>query len=173
MSKRIIIALIGLVVFATSVSGQDHVDDHNHPEHVHDDHSAHTHHRNELGIAIAPVHFIKEGETSFGLHLHYIHNLANSKFGVGLGYERVFDDHEHHTFGVVGSYRPIERLAVNLSPGLTYEGAEEGAPLNFALHLETAYEFEVDDLHIGPVLEFAYDQEDYHVALGIHIGFGF
>ena len=34
-------------------------------------------------------------------------------------------------------------------------------------------EFEFNNFHIGPVLEFAYDPEDYHISLGLHIGFGF
>lgn len=45
--------------------------------------------------------------------------------------------------------------------------------LNFALHLEASYEFEIGDLHIGPVIEYAYDTEDQHLSLGLHVGIGF
>ena len=138
----------------------------------HDDHDHHAHHRNEIGIANAPVYFVKEKEWSYGLHVHYVYNIVHSRFGVGLGYERIFDEHEHHTLGVVGSYRPGEKFSMIVSPGITFEGAEEGHA-NFALHLEFAYEIEVKNFHLGPVLEFAYDPEDFHISLGVHIGIGF
>ncbi len=93
-------------------------------------------------------------------------------FGIGLGYERIFDEHKHNTFGVVASYRPIDPLSLNLSPGVTYEGSESDH-LDFALHVEATYEFEISNVHIGPVFEFAYDPEDYHLSLGLHIGYGF
>ncbi len=136
------------------------------------DESHHEHHKNEIGIANAPVYFIKEKEFAYGLHTHYIRNIKSSKFGVGLGYERIFDKHKHNTIGIVGSYRPTERLELNLSPGITFEDGESST-MNFALHFETAYEFEINDFHIGPVFEIAYDPEDYHISLGLHIGYGF
>lgn len=144
---------------------QDH--DHNH-KHKHN----HEHHENEIGVANAPVYFINEEEISYGLHIHYVRNLSDSKFGIGLGYERIFDEHGHNTFGVVGSYRPITEFVINLSPGVTYED-EDPSELNFALHLEFNYEFLFGDFHIGPVSEFAYDPEDYHISLGLHLGYGF
>jgi hypothetical protein len=42
-----------------------------------------------------------------------------------------------------------------------------------ALHLETAYEFEVKNFHIGPVAGVAVSRDDFHIGFGIHIGFGF
>lgn len=137
-----------------------------------DVHDHHEHHRNEIGVANSPVYFINEKELAYGLHLHYIRSIANSQFGIGLGYERVFDAHGHNTFGVVASYRPMERLSFNLSPGVTVEGSAFSAP-QFAIHAETSYEFELEDFHIGPVFEVAYDPEDYHISLGLHVGFGF
>ena len=101
-----------------------------------------------------------------------INQLNESKFAVGLGYERIFDEHKHNTIGVVGVYRPIDRLSFNLSPGITFEG-ESANEINFAFHAETTYEFEINNFHIGPVIEFAYDPEDIHLSLGIHIGYGF
>lgn len=139
-------------------------------EHQHE-HPLHEHHRNEIGIANSPVYFLKEKSISYGMHIHYVYNIPKSKFGVGLGYERIFDEHKHNTFGIVGTYRPIERLCLNVSPGLTFE-ADSTKPL-FALHLESSYEFEIGNFHIGPAFEFAYDPEDYHLSLGLHVGYGF
>lgn len=65
-------------------------------------------------------------------------------------------------------------MIINLSPGITFEDEEgESSETNFALHFETSYEFEVKNFHIGPVFEVAYDPEDYHISLGLHVGFGF
>lgn len=135
-------------------------------------HDGHSHHKNEIGIANSPVYYVKEKEFSYGLHIHYVRNISETKFGIGIGYERIFDDHEHTTFGIVGSYRPIEGLSINCAPGITYEH-NKIAESAFAIHLETAYEWEIKDFHIGPVFEVAYDPEDYHISLGLHLGFGF
>ena len=35
------------------------------------------------------------------------------------------------------------------------------------------YEFEFESFHIGPLLELAYHPEDFHISLGIHVGWGF
>ena len=156
MKALILILLFPICLFAQDEHGHNH-------NHIH-------HHKNEIGIAVSPVYFFRENETSSSLHLHYSHQLNESKFAVGLGYERIFDEHEHQTIGIVGSYRIIEPLSFNLSPGITFEGAEE---LHFAFHIETIYEFELGDFHLGPAIEFAYDTEDYHISAGIHIGYGF
>ncbi len=153
-----------------SLSAQDH--DHETHSYEHEDHENHDHHRNEIGIANSPVYFVKEKEFTYGLHIHYIYNIPNSQFGIGLGYERIFDEHKHQTYGIVGSYRPIDEWSINLSPGITFEGSETEEAA-FAVHLETSYEFEINNFHIGPVLEFAYDPEDYHISLGLHVGYGF
>ncbi len=157
--------LFFLFLTARLSSQSSHVDDHEVGDH-------HDHHRNEIGIANSPVYFVKEKELSYGLHIHFIHTLRESKWGIGAGYERIFDAHGHHTIGIIGSYRPIDPLSFILSPGITFEDANPGETA-FALHAETAYEFEAGHFHLGPVLEFAYDPEDFHISLGIHIGFGF
>jgi hypothetical protein len=131
----------------------------------------HEHHKNEIGIANSPVYFIKEKVFAYGLHFHYVRNIPKTKFGLGFGYERIFDEHKHNTFGLVGTYRPIENVSFNISPGLTFE--DENKSAKFALHLETAYEWEIKNFHFGPAFEFAYDPEDFHISLGLHIGYGF
>lgn len=131
----------------------------------------HEHHKNEIGIANSPVYFTKEKVFAYGLHFHYVRNITKTTFGLGIGYERIFDEHKHNTFGLVGTYRPIEGLSFNVSPGLTFE--DENKTARFALHLETAYEWEIKNFHIGPVFEFASDPEDFHISLGLHLGYGF
>lgn len=148
-------------------SGVAMAQDIEHDEHEHE----HDHHRHEVGIGNSPVYFTGENGLAYGLHLHYIYNLPESKFGVGLGYERIFDEHKHNTIGVVGNYRPIDKVSLSLSPGLAFEEGSSAA--KFALHFETAYEFEVRNFHLGPVFEVAYDQEDVHISLGVHVGLGF
>ncbi len=127
---------------------------------------------NEIGISNSPVYFIKEKAFSYGLHVHYLHNISNSAFGLGVGFERIFDKHKHNTFGLVASYPPIDKFTVNVSPGIIFED-KNFSSLSFALHLETTYEFEIKNFHVGPAFEFAYDPEDFHISLGLHCGFGF
>lgn len=152
------------IVFSITLSAQATEPSDEHANH-------HEHHRNEIGIANAPVYFIREKEFAYGLHMHYVRSISHSGFGLGLGYERIFDAHGHNTFGIVVSYRPLEKLSFSVSPGLTLE--DNSSKAHFALHLESAYEFEIQNFHLGPVFEFSYDREDYHVSLGLHVGIGF
>ena len=136
------------------------------------DHDHHHHSKNELGISNSAVYFVNGNEFADGVHVHYIRNIHETKFGIGLGYERIFDEHKHNSIGIVGSYYPIEQISINLSPGITFED-EHPEEIKFALHLESSYDFEIHNFHIGPVIGIAYDPEDYHLSLGIHIGYGF
>jgi hypothetical protein len=154
-----LIALFSLTIYGQIKNGDK--------EHV----KNHEHHKNEIGIANSPVYFIQEKVFAYGLHFHYVRNIPKTKFGIGLGYERILDEHKHNTFGLVGTYRPIEDLSFNVSPGLTFE--DESKTTLFAMHLEAAYEWEIKNCHIGPAFEFAYDPEDFHISLGLHIGYGF
>lgn len=151
-----------LLVYGQTILAQDNVQDESH----------HEHHLNEIGLVTSPVYFVNEKEVSFSYHFHYVRNIHESKFGYGIGYERITGEHKHNTIGLVGSYRPIEDLSVNLSPGITFE-SHGGETASFALHFELTYEFELHDFHVGPAFEVAYDPEDIHLSLGLHIGYGF
>lgn len=135
-------------------------------------HNHHHHHKNEIGVANSPVYMIREKTISYGLHFHYIRSISESKFGLGAGYERIFDAHGHNTFGVVVSYVPVDKLSFIVSPGVVFENNIRGTA-DFAMHFETAYEFVIENFHLGPVLELAYDPEDIHLSIGMHIGIGF
>lgn len=132
----------------------------------------HEHHAHEIGIGTSPVYIVNEKEISFGLHIHYLYNLPHTKFGLGLGYERIFDDHKHSTIGLTFNYQPVEKLNLSISPGLASENNAFDQSV-FALHFETSYEFEIHDFHLGPVFEVAAAKEDVHISLGLHLGIGF
>lgn len=129
-------------------------------------------HGNEIGMANSPVYIVGEKEWVYGLHIHYIKNIKQSKFGVGLGYEQLFDEHQHSTIGVVGSYHLNNNIHFNISPGFTVEQFNYNDP-RFALHIEATYEFEIGHFLIGPVAEYAYDIEDTHLSAGLHLGYTF
>ncbi len=131
----------------------------------------HSHSKNEIAIAISAPYFVNEKKVSYSLHMHYIYNIPKTKFGIGVAYEAIILEPKHNTFGVVTSYRPFEYLSLALSPGISFED-DDSTPF-FSLHAEIAYGFEVGKFHIGPAFEFAYDPNDYHISLGIHLGFGF
>ncbi|HYQ56570.1 MAG TPA: hypothetical protein VEP89_04410 [Draconibacterium sp.] len=166
-TKQIYISLlfgIVAVLFALNANAQEH--------HDHEDEHDHSHNqKTEIGIGNSLVYFFGEDELSYGLHLHVVRNIGFSKFGVGLAYERIFDEHNHNTIGVVGSYTPVERLHFALTPGIAFEG-EGWEEKNFALHFETAYDFQVGDIHLGPMVELGYNFEHVHLSMGVHIGFG-
>ncbi|MBX9851301.1 MAG: hypothetical protein K2X86_06025 [Cytophagaceae bacterium] len=133
--------------------------------------SNHEHHKNEIGIASSAAYF-KGNELSYSMHIHYIRNISGSKFGLGLSFERIFFTFKHNTAGVVIAYRPLEKLSLISSPGVTFEEDNLSNPV-FTLHTEVAYEFEIGAFHIGPAFEFAFDPNDYHMGLGLHVGYGF
>lgn len=135
-------------------------------------HLHHENHKNEIGIANSPVFFTNTKKISYGLHIHYIRNIKESGFGIGAGYERIFDKQGHNMLGVVVSYMPVDKLSFMVSPGIAFEQNHSHSP-DFAVHLETSYEFEINNFHLGPNFEFAYDSEDYHFSLGLHFGIGF
>ena len=167
------IGLVILLIFSTSVlfaqASQAETITHNHSnEHENDHHDD----KHEIGVSLAPVYFLKEKELSMAVHMHYTYNIPETKFGLGLAYEHIFDEHRHNFLGVEGSFRPVHPLSFSVTPGITYEGKDFDEK-QFAVHFETAYEFELSKLHVGPALEFAYHREDFHISLGLHFGFGF
>lgn len=163
MSPRLYLYVF-LLAAPLIVRAQDH-------EHVDvDEH--HSHYRNEVAMSNNLVFLAKDKEFAFGIHLHYLRNIGESKFASGLGYERIFDEHGHNTISIAGSYRPFHELVFTVSPGITFEDLGD-KQLDFSIHMEAGYEFEIKHLHIGPVVGFAFVHDAYDLSLGLHLGYGF
>jgi len=82
--KRILLLLIISPLFCFSQH------DHDEENHSHEDHS----HNNEFAIGLG---VIPEHENALGIHAHYIKGIGlNNKFGAGISFETILDDHEHH-----------------------------------------------------------------------------
>ena len=169
----------------TESDGHDHDGEHHDEEHGHGGHDgghhghgghggvAHQHdHRFELGLAPGLAYLVEEEHFTAGLHLHLIAALGESRWGLGLGFERLLDEHSHNTAGVVLQYRLTNAWSMLVSPGLTFEDSEP-SELEPSVHIESTYEFFFGDYHLGPSLEYAADAEDSHVTLGVHVAVGF
>ena len=115
---------------------------------------------------------MKAKEYAHSLHLHFMYTISDTKFGFGLGYEKINDEHKHNAIGLLINYRLLKRFSITMSPALSFEGNHTDE-YNFALHVETGYEIEIHNFHLGPVIGFAYEPEDTHLSAGIHIAFGF
>lgn len=127
--------------------------------------------QNEIGIANSPVYMVDEDAIRYGLHIHYIRSLFEH-FGLGLGYEKIFDPHNHQTIGVVLQFKPIHPLTFNIAPGFLIEGNDWSA-LSFSVHTEASWEFELGYFHLGPLVEVAYGIDDLHLSVGLHTGIPF
>jgi hypothetical protein len=125
---------------------------------------AQEHKKNEIGIDNSLVFVLNDNLYGYGYHIHYVRNI--SKFGIGFGYEKIFIE-KHNIVSLFFSFKPIEKLSLGISPGISLDSGEP------SLHFETGYEFEVGKICVGPVFTYAIDPEDQHMSLGVHIGYSF
>ncbi len=168
LPTRVTLLTVSLIlVFGQTLWAQNH--EHGHDHHTHENHIDP---KNEIGLANNLVYLGEEGEFAYGLHLHFIRNIGDSRFGYGLGYEQIFDEHTHRNVGVVASFKPIHHLVLNVSPGITFLGGDE-RETTWAVHLEVNYEFEIKTFHLGPLLEYAFTGHGYHICLGLHLAYAF
>ncbi len=132
------------------------------------------HHRNEISIATGIVPLPAENELTMGFHLHYIRGVGKEgRFGLGLGLETIIDEHKHYTASVVFQYNIYKGLIVGYSPGVMMRKEGNQNLFQFAQHIETAYEFELGEFHIGPMAELGIEQIGVHYMVGIHVGIDF
>ncbi len=154
--------ILVLLISGTGVIAQSHEPDNHHQHHP----------QNEAGVGNYIVYLPGEKEFAYALHVHYLRTFEESDFGMGLGYEHIFGEHDHKTLGIVGTYRPISPLVLSLSPGVLFPGRERST-MSFALHAEAVYEFDINSFHLGPAIEYAYASNEFHLSFGLHFAYGF
>lgn len=155
-----------LLLNGPAILAQDHEHDHDHSHHHH------AHQNNEIGLGNYLSYLAGEKEFAYSMHLHYLRYFNESRFGAGLGYEHIFDEHGHKSLTVIGTYRFASPFILSLAPGILF-GNPENPAARFVLHTEAIYEFELGHFHLGPALEFATTFDEYHIGLGIHLAFAF
>lgn len=142
--------------FLFSASGQEH------------DHNFH------LGVGGATAKIIGESGLKPAIHVHLIRQLGESrKWGIGLGYESIFEDSPHQGVYLLFNYNPLENIHLSLAPGLSYGLHHSVREINAAAHLEAVYEFEAGVFHFGPMVGAGIDRRDAHLSAGLHVGIGF
>ncbi len=163
MARTLLLSI--LLLYSVFTSAQGH---HNHENHMHDD--AHKYH---IGVGVATAHFKGEPGLSPAAHLHFIRQVGHSNhWGLGLGYEAIFDQHLHSGLNLLVNYHPLNRLSINAGPGIVFSEHKEHHEVNPSFHTEAVYEFNLNKIHIGPMAGFGFDKEDTHFSLGVHLGFG-
>ena len=140
-------------------------DDHNEEGH---------HHKNEISVAVGIVPLVAEDKLTGGLHFHYIRGIGEEhRFGLGIGLETIFDEHKHYTVSIVFNYRIVSALVLGYAPGLLMRKEGDQTLYQLAHHIELAYEFELGEFHIGPVVELGIEVGGIHYMGGVHFGIEF
>ena len=163
VSKSYLVTLLFIlnVVFTVKLFGQS-------------DQESHHEHSNEISIATGIVPLPAEDELTIGFHFHYVKGIGKSKrFGLGLGFETIVDEHKHYTFSVVAQYRILAGWILGYAPGIMIREEGGNTLYQVAHHIETAYEFEIGDFHIGPMAEIGIEGIGVHYMAGIHFGIDF
>jgi len=131
----------------------------------------HGEHRNEIGLGAGAAKIIHEPGMAPSVHLHVSRSFKEeSPFSGGLGFEAVFDEHRHTFFSLGIAYTFRHSLTAGISPGIFIASSDEKA---FGLHLELNYGFEIQHIHLGPMIEYGIGPEESHLTFGIHTGIGF
>jgi hypothetical protein len=154
-----------ILVFGQTLWAQDH-------DHDHDHNHFHEHSKNEIGLGNYLSYLAGEKEFAYSMHIHYLRFFNESRFGAGMGYEQIFDEHGHRSLTVIGTYSFSSPLILSLAPGILF-GNTENPSAAFVLHAEAVYEFEIGLFHIGPALEFATSFDEYHIGVGVHFAYAF
>lgn len=161
-NKSLLLFLVLNTIFL-SVSGR-----HDEHEHLHDFHKYH------LGFGVAGAHIKSTNGISPGFHIHLLRQLGEEKkWGIGLGYEAIVEENLHNGLNLLANWHPVDFLSVNAGPGIAFgkhDGTNEVLP---AFHTEAVFEFNVGNIHIGPMAGFGIDREESHFSVGVHLGFGF
>lgn len=107
------------------------------------------------------------------LHLHYAYYVSDF-FSIGAGYGGIYGEAVYNTLNFESSFRLQNKLIISLKPGFTIKNFRGSANLLYSFGLEFNYEIEVaENIHIGPLAEITFFQDELSYVAGFHMGFGF
>lgn len=166
------IKVIGIIlIFQSFLVEAQHAHLHGAGNHVHRPDDPHNYH---IGVGMAAAHVEGEQGLAPGFHLHLIRQLgAHKRWGLGLGYEAIMDEHWHNGLNLLFNYRPVHFISLLTGPGMVMAKHDGKAEVKPAFHTEAVFEFNVWGLHVGPMVGFGADREERHFSVGVHIGLGF
>lgn len=161
--RKIFLLIILNCLFIIPVSSQEKGN-----EHIHEHHNYH------IGIGFAGSHISGEKGIDPGFHLHFLRQIGEQRnWGVGVGFETLIKDNLHNSVNFLVNYHLFHFVSLNAGPGLVFEKLNDKTEIAPAFHTEAVFEFDLNEIHIGPMVGFGFDKEDSHISLGIHLGFGF
>jgi hypothetical protein len=135
--------------------------------------SSYKEHAHEIGYGINLSYLRYERSWAPHLHIHYSRYLTNY-FALGVGYGSIYDEHFHQNLNLEISVRFYKHLVLSLKPGVAYKTQNSKGRFLYAMGFEANYEFPLNEkIHIGPMLEINYLQDDIVYIAGFHMGFTF
>jgi len=172
--NSVIAALAFAALWGVCLCAPAKCQEHGMKEEAHHEPHAHEMEGIELGLAAGYVDLIDEDEDALGLHVHLLKRLGGEGlrqyFGVGVGTEVIFADHEHYAAMVSLATFPWRDLVITFSPGIIWTEHDGDWESAYATHIEAAYVFPVGEHHIGPVVGYSWTDEEEHFMIGLHIG---
>ncbi|RMG42743.1 MAG: hypothetical protein D6719_05445 [Candidatus Dadabacteria bacterium] len=112
-------------------------------------------------------------ESAVGTHFHIIRKFSTDfpprLIGIGAGAEVVFTDNPHYNLmGTVALY-PWRDLVVSVSPGIEFDKHDGRYLEKFSMHYDIGYGFDLNGLHIGPVIGLGRSGGTNHYFAGLHV----
>ncbi len=140
---------------------------------------------NSIGFGMGMAHIISESEWAPAFHLHYSKCIdQKQRFSIGIGMDLLMGDHKHTSATLAIEYSPLPGLSIGYGPGIVFSigddpepvspnGTTEDHRVHFSQHFELSYEFDLDFIQIGPMVEYEFSGDDKHIMLGLHAGISF
>ena len=128
-------------------------------------------HRHGLGLTVGPVYLSDDDMFAPAVQLEYDYTflMSGREWFAGAASEIIFMNQRHIGLAVFIGFAPVGGLALNLGPGVMFEGEKH----YFSANLGAVYEFELKRFTIGPALEMAHTGHHYHLLLGLNLGLSF
>lgn len=126
--------------------------------------------KNEISLSNSGVYL--DNQISYGVGFHYLRDKRCDRwlqgpYKIGIGIESI--PNQHNTFGLILEYNLTDKLFFDISPNIIFSENT----YSYGFHFESGYEFEVGRFCLSPVAHLSIDPEDYHLGLGLHLGFNF